>query len=128
MEKKTGTRPSRLLKFGASNLSMGSVRPNCEALLERLLSGDEKPLSLFRQLARGDPARGDDVCEVPAIAAQGSGSPNMRERIRGGPPDLRQAYMRLLLSRIEIDRAEIRVRGSKTALERLAARGDSNPR
>jgi hypothetical protein len=53
----------------------------------------------------------------------------MRERLRDGPPDLRQAYMKLLLNRVEIDRGEIRVSGSKTALERLAAKGaSSSPR
>jgi hypothetical protein len=34
--------------------------------------------------------------------------------------------MKLLLSRVEIDRDEIRVTGSKIALERLAAKGASS--
>jgi len=46
----------------------------------------------------------------------------MREQLHDGPPDPHQACMKLLLNRVKIYRGEIRVSGSKTALERLAAR------
>lgn len=50
----------------------------------------------------------------------------MRERFRTGPPELRQAYMRLLLDRVEVNRDEIMLTGSNAILERLAANGASS--
>jgi site-specific DNA recombinase len=53
-------------------------------------------------------------------------SEQMRERLRSGPPELRQAYMRLLLKSVEVGPDEIRLSGSNTILERLAAQGASS--
>ena len=49
----------------------------------------------------------------------------MQERFRSGPPELRQAYMRLLLNQVVVDREEITLSGSNAILERLAANGAS---
>jgi site-specific DNA recombinase len=53
-------------------------------------------------------------------------SEQMRERLRSGPPDLRQAYMRLLLKSVEVGPEEVRLSGSNAVLERLAAQGASS--
>jgi DNA invertase Pin-like site-specific DNA recombinase len=50
----------------------------------------------------------------------------MRERFRSGPPDLRQAYMRLLLNSVEVGPDAITLSGSNAILERLAANGASS--
>jgi site-specific DNA recombinase len=50
----------------------------------------------------------------------------MRERLRSGPPDLRQAYMRLLLNSVVVGPDEISLSGSNAVLERLAAQGASS--
>ena len=56
-------------------------------------SGDEEPVPVFRQLAGGDPARGDDVRARSAIATEGGG-PVVRARI-----DIRHEPVRLWESR-----------------------------
>jgi hypothetical protein len=45
---------------------------------------------------------------------------NLRERFRTGPPELRQAYRRLLLDGVVVAPNEIVITGSSTILERLA--------
>lgn len=47
----------------------------------------------------------------------------LREKLYTGPPDLRQAYARLLLSEVRVDDQEIRISGSKAVLARTAAEG-----
>jgi len=46
--------------------------------------GHEQPVPVFQQLARSDPSGRDDVREIPAVAAQGVGSPG-RARDRHQP-------------------------------------------
>ena len=45
----------------------------------------------------------------------------LRDKLRHGPPDLRQAYAWLLLSEVRVQHHEIRISGSKAALARSAA-------
>ena len=59
-------------------------------------------------------------CHVPVGAVA-----QMRERFRSGPPELRQAYMRLLLEKVEVGSGIIVLNGSNTVLERLATNGTS---
>lgn len=47
----------------------------------------------------------------------------LREKLHSGPPDLRQAYARLLLNEVRVDDREIRISGSKAMLARTAAGG-----
>jgi hypothetical protein len=47
----------------------------------------------------------------------------LRAKLHDGPPELRQAYARLLLSEVSVTREEIRICGSKAVLARTAAEG-----
>jgi site-specific DNA recombinase len=47
----------------------------------------------------------------------------MRKRLAEGPPELRQAYMKLFLEKAEIDGAETRLTGSKVLLAKFARTG-----
>lgn len=47
----------------------------------------------------------------------------LRQKLHHGPPDLRQAYARLLLRDVSVDDREIRISGSKAVLARTAAEG-----
>ena len=47
----------------------------------------------------------------------------MRKRLADGPPELRQAYMKLFLEKAEIDGAETRLTGSKVLLAKFARTG-----
>ncbi|MGB3719470.1 MAG: recombinase family protein [Hyphomicrobiaceae bacterium] len=47
----------------------------------------------------------------------------LREKLYQGPPDLRQAYVRLILNEVSVDGREIRISGSKALLARAAAKG-----
>jgi hypothetical protein len=48
----------------------GFVRRNAHGVWAMLESGHEQPVPIFQQLARSDPSGRDDVCAVPAVAAQ----------------------------------------------------------
>jgi len=50
----------------------------------------------------------------------------MRKRLAEGPPELRQAYMRLLLVSVTVDRQTVRLEGSPAVVERLAQTGVSD--
>jgi site-specific DNA recombinase len=47
-------------------------------------------------------------------------SMEMRRRLADGPPELRQAYMRLLLDQVTVDHDTVRLEGSPAILEKLA--------
>ena len=47
----------------------------------------------------------------------------LRDKLHHGSPDLRQAYVRLLLSEVRVNDREIRISGSKAVLARSAAGG-----
>lgn len=47
----------------------------------------------------------------------------LRDKLHRGPPDLRQAYVRLLLSEVRVTDQQIRISGSKAVLARSAAEG-----
>jgi hypothetical protein len=49
----------------------------------------------------------------------------MRRRLADGPPELRQAYMRLILERVTVDHDVVRLEGSPAILEKLANREPS---
>ena len=48
------------------------------------------------------------------------------EKLHHGPPDLRQAYARLILNEVRVDDREIRISGSKSVLARSAAEGQNH--
>jgi site-specific DNA recombinase len=49
----------------------------------------------------------------------------MRKRLAEGPPELRQAYMKLLLEGVIVSHHEVRLEGSPAVLEKLAQNGAS---
>lgn len=51
----------------------------------------------------------------------------MRERLRSGEPALRQYYARSIIARVDVGNQEIRLTGSKKALEHAVARTDAPP-
>ena len=54
----------------------------------------------------------------------------MRENLTTGSTPFRKAYLRSLIDVIEVDDAQIRIKGSKDVLERavLASRSEADPR
>jgi hypothetical protein len=49
----------------------------------------------------------------------------MQKRLAEGPPELRQAYMRLLLDSVTIDHHDVRLDGPPVVLEKLSQTGAS---
>ena len=47
----------------------------------------------------------------------------LRDRLHSGPPELRQAYARLLMEEVRVTDEEIRISGSKAVLARAASDG-----
>lgn len=50
----------------------------------------------------------------------------LRDKLHHGSPDLRQAYVQLLLNEVRVDDRQIRISGSKAVLARSAAGGVAN--
>jgi site-specific DNA recombinase len=67
---------------------------------------------LTRRLAMAEPMITPEKIEKVALL--------LREKLHNGPPDLRQAYARLLLNEVRVDDREIRISGSKAVLARSA--------
>jgi hypothetical protein len=51
----------------------------------------------------------------------------MRTNILSGDTAFRRAYLRAVIDRVEVDDAEIRIRGRRTVLERLVMGGGATP-
>jgi hypothetical protein len=49
----------------------------------------------------------------------------MQKRLAEGPPELRQAYMRLILDSVTIDRHDVRLEGPPVVLKKLSQTGAS---
>ena len=52
--------------------------------------------------------------------------PTPRQRLADGPPELRQAYMKVIFNRVVVDREEIRLEGAKAVLEQRTETGASD--
>ena len=98
------------------------------ALRERLtglrLQRDELAREVSEQqkrLAAGTPALTPEKIRAVGML--------LRDKLFEGPPELRQAYARLLLSEVAVTREEIRITGSKSVLARCASTdlGDAAP-
>jgi hypothetical protein len=63
---------------------LGRCQTKFPGRLTVVVSGHERPVPVFQQLARSDPSGRDDVREVPSVAAQCRGSPG-RARDRHQP-------------------------------------------
>ena len=51
----------------------------------------------------------------------------LRDKLYEGPPEFRQAYVRLLMDEVRVTDEEIRISGSKSVLARCAAEGLAEP-
>ncbi len=70
---------------------------------------------LQKRIAGGDPTITPD--KIAAFADL------LRDKLRNGPPDLRQAYVRLVMSEVTVKDKEIPISGSKEILARAATNG-----
>lgn len=109
-------------------------------LVEKGLMHDEDPE--FRERLRGLKLRRDETGRDLADTQKrmAAGEPQItpdkvarlscliRDKLHDGPPDLRQAYGRLLMDEVAVGDHEIRISGSKAALARAASRPfDASP-
>ncbi len=105
------------IRRGLFSLDDPLLRENLDQLKLLAADLDSEITALHNTLRAGAPVITPE--KVRLLAAQ------MRERLRTGPPELRQAYMRLLLNSVVVGPEEIRLSGSNAILERLAAQGAS---
>lgn len=70
---------------------------------------------LHRRLSIAGPILSPEKAEKLALL--------LREQLHHGPPELRQAYARIVLSKVRVRDREIRISGSKAILARSAAEG-----
>ncbi len=68
---------------------------------------------LQRHTASGEPQITPDKIGKVAVL--------LRDKLRRGPPELRQAYARLVMDEVRVSDEEIRISGSKSVLARCAA-------
>lgn len=109
---------ARLLELVEKGLMDAENTSMRERLVNLRFRRDElaKQISdLTRRLAMAEPVITPAKIEKLALL--------LRDKLHHGPPDLRQAYARLLLSEVRVNYCEIRISGSKAALARSAAGG-----
>ena len=97
----------------------GVMEPDAPELRERLVNLRLQKAELDRDISRlQDSLRTGHAALSPE--ALHTLSMEMRRRLAEGPPELRQAYMRLLLDRVTVDHDTVRLEGSPAILEKLA--------
>ena len=97
----------------------GAMEPNDPALRERLAQLRLRRDELDREIS----ALQDELLTgIPALTADkiATLSQAMRQRLEQGPSELKQAYMRLFLDKVEVREDEIRLAGSKAVLAKAA--------
>ena len=109
------TRLLELVEKGLMDAEDGSMRERLVSLRFRRDELAEQISDLTRRLAMAEPVI--TPAKVEKLASL------LREKLHNGPPDLRQAYARLLLSEVRVRPHEIRISGSKAVLARSAAGG-----
>lgn len=108
-----------------SLVEQGVMEAEDASLKERLVSlkvrRDElaaEVADLQKRLASGEPTITPEKITQLAIL--------LKDKLRNGPPDLKQAYTRLVVNEVCVDDKEIRISGSKPALARVASQGLEN--
>jgi len=104
-----------LVEKGLMDAEDASMRERLVNLRFRRDELAEQISDLTRRLAMAEPIITPEKIEKVALL--------LREKLHKGPPDLRQAYARLLLNEVRVDDREIRISGSKAVLARSAAGG-----
>ena len=95
------------------------MEPNDPALKDRLVGLRLQKSELEQDIARLQDAQATTGFSLSADKL-GKLSMEMRKRLAEGPPELRQAYMRLLLVGVTVGHHEVRLEGSPAILEKLA--------
>ena len=104
-----------LVEKGLMDAEDASMRERLVNLRFRRDELAEQIVDLTRRLAMAEPVITPEKIEKLAVL--------LRDKLYHGPPDLRQAYVRLLLSEVRVQPHEIRISGSKAVLARSAAGG-----
>ena len=102
-----------LVEKGLVDAEDASMRERLVNLRFRRNELAEQISDLTRRLAMAEPVITPEKIEKLALL--------LRDKLHHGPPDLRHAYPRLLLSEIRVNDREIRISGSKAVLARSAA-------
>ncbi|WP_407925580.1 recombinase zinc beta ribbon domain-containing protein [Geminicoccus flavidas] len=109
------TRLLELVEKGVLDASDASLRERLVNLRFRRDELTKEIGDLQRRLASAEPAITPEKVVRLAVL--------LRDKLYVGPPDLRQAYARLVLSEVSVDDQEICISGSKAILARTAAEG-----
>jgi len=102
----------------------GTMEPDAPELRERLVALRLQKAELDRDISRLQESLRTGQAELSSEVLK-TLSLEMRRRLADGPPELRQAYMRLILERVTVDHDVVRLEGSPAILEKLANRGPS---
>ena len=102
----------------------GAMEPDDPALKERLVGLRLQKTELDREIIRLQESlhSGELTLTSEKLATL---SVEMRKRLAEGPQELRQAYMRLILSTVTVGQHNVRLEGSPAVLEDLARKGAS---
>jgi site-specific DNA recombinase len=100
----------------------GAMEPDAPELRHRLVALRLQKAELDRDIARLHDNLQTGQLELSPEKLQ-TLSMEMRHRLAEGPPELRQAYMKLLLEAVTVDHHTVRLEGSPAVLEKLASRG-----
>ncbi len=103
----------------------GIMEPDAPELRDRLVALQSQKAELDRDIAwlQKNLKAGELDLSLEKLKSL---SGEMRRRLAEGPPNLRQAYMKLLLDNVTFDHHSVRLEGSPIVLEKLASRGPSN--
>jgi hypothetical protein len=102
----------------------GTIEPDAPEQRERLVALRLQKAELDRDISRLQESLRTGQAELSPEVLK-TLSLEMRRRLADGPPELHQAYMRLILERVTVDHDVVRLEGSPAILERLANRGPS---
>jgi hypothetical protein len=100
----------------------GTMAAEDPSLKERLVGLKVRRDELASELAdlQKRMVAGEPAITPEKLAAFGA---LLKDKLRNGPPDLKQAYARLVLREVSVRDKEIRISGSKAILARAASRG-----
>ena len=100
----------------------GAMEPDAPELRDRLVALRLQKTELDRDILRLQEGLQTGKADLSPETLS-TLSVEMRRRLADGPPELRQAYMRLLLDRVTVDHHSVHLEGSQAVLENIANRG-----
>jgi site-specific DNA recombinase len=102
-----------LVERGLMDAEDPALRERLIGLKLRRAESTKDAGDLQRHIASGEPQITLDKIGKVAVL--------LRDKLRHGPPELRQAYARLVMNEVSVSDEEIRISGSKSVLARCAA-------